>query len=167
MLKEDKAEVMRLLLEQLETERRLVEMYKETSPLISSKSAEWLLFMLQMDSRKHIAVFSLAIDILEGLSIESTDRQEITVGLEKHLDLEKDSIERAKKLKANRLVKENSGLSRLLETWADEERHHHAILQRLKDEKYVRVDAFEAYIQFRRTAFEQLNNEIKKLLRKL
>ena len=166
MSEKEKIEALRLLNEQLATERSLIRIYEETQDLIMSEPAKWILHMLHMDSRKHVAIFNLAIEIMEGRRIGSPTRQELSVGLKRHMELEKESVERAKKLQRNNHVKENSGLSRLLETWADEERHHHAILQRLKDEKYVRVDAFEAYTQFRRTAFEQLNNEIKKLLRK-
>jgi len=35
----------------------------------------WLLYMLQMDSWKHIAIFNLAIEILEGRGIGEPDRQ--------------------------------------------------------------------------------------------
>ena len=141
-----------------------MEMYEETSDLILSEPARWLLHMLQMDSRKHIAIFNVAIEILEGRRIEEPDRQEMSVGLEKHLELEKKSLERASEIRGNRFVKENSGLSRLMEIWSDDERHHHRTLQRLRDERYTRMNALDAYTEYRRTAFEQLANEIKKLV---
>ncbi len=155
---------MNLLNQQLQTERQLVEMYEETAPLILSEPAKWLLHILQMDSRKHIAIFDMAIKILEGQSIGADDRQEITVGLEKHLKLEVESIERSKEIRRNRWVKENSGLSRLMETWANDERRHVKTLQRLRDERFTRMDAFDAYTEYRRTAFKELADEIKKLV---
>ena len=79
-----------------------------------SEPAKWLLHILQMDSRKHIAIFEMAIKILEGQRIGDEDRQEITVGLVKHLEQERESIERAKEIRANLWVNENSGLSRLM-----------------------------------------------------
>jgi hypothetical protein len=163
MSEEDRAEALRLLDEQLQTEKRLVKMYEETSDLILSETARWLLHMFQMDSRKHIAIFNLAIEILEGQRIGEPDSREISVGLEKHLELEKESIERSKKILTNHFVRENSGLSRLLETWSDDEKLHHKTLQRLRDERFTRMNAFDAYTDYRRTAFEQLANEIKKL----
>ena len=164
MSDEEKSKVLSLLQHQLETEKQLVKMYEETSPLISSESAAWFLYMLQMDSRKHIAIFELAIDILEGSKIGYPTRQEISVGLEKHMALEEESMKRAKEIMGNRYIKENSGLSRLLETWADDERHHHRTLQRLRDEKFTQVNAIDAYTQYRRAAFQQLSNELKKLV---
>jgi len=158
-----KSEALNLLNEQLQTEKKLVKMYEETSDLIMSKPAKWLLHILQMDSRKHIAIFDMAIEIMEGRRIGEEDRQEITVGLEKHLELERESIERSKKIRSNRWVKENSGLSRLMETWSADERRHVRTLQQLRDERFTRMDAFDAYTEYRRTAFEQLGNEIKKL----
>ncbi len=163
MSEHEKTEAMNLLNQQLQTEIELVELYEETAPLIMSEPAKWLLHILQMDSRKHIAIFDMAIKILEGQRIGDEDRQEITVGLEKHLKLEAESIERSKKIRANRWVKENSGLSRLMETWSSDERRHVKTLQRLRDERFTRMDAFDAYTQYRRTAFEQLANEIKRL----
>ena len=112
--------------------------------------------MLQMDSRKHIAIFNLAIEILEGQRIGEPDRQEISVGFGKHLELKKESIERSRKIRGNRFVKENSGLGRLLETWSDDERLHQKTLLRLRDERFTRMNAFDAYTEYRRTAFEQL-----------
>ena len=110
--------------------------------------------MLQMDSRKHIAIFNLVIEILKGRRIGEPDRQEISMGFGKHLEHEKESIDRTRKIWGNRFVKENSGLSRLLETYSDDERLHHKTLQRLKDERFNRMNAFDAYTEYRRTAFE-------------
>ena len=163
MSEHEKTEAMNLLNQQLQTEKKLVEMYEETAPLIQSEPARWLLHILQMDSRKHIAIFDMAVKILEGQRIGDEDRQEITVGLEKHLELEAESIERSKKIRANRWVKENSGLSRLMETWSSDERRHVNTLQRLRDERFTRMDAFDAYTEYRRTAFKELADEIKKL----
>ena len=163
MSEQEKTEAMNLLNQQLKTEKKLVEMYEETAPLIMSEPARWLLHILQMDSRKHIAIFDMAVKILEGQRIGEDDRQEITVGLEKHLELEAESIERSKKIRANRWVKENSGLSRLMETWSSDERRHVKTLQRLRDERFTRMDAFDAYTEYRRTAFKELADEIKKL----
>ena len=36
-------------------------------------------------------------------------------------------------------------------------------LQRLRDERFTRMDAFDAYTEYRRTAFKELADEIKKL----
>ncbi len=105
MSEQEKSEALSLLNEQLQTEKKLVEMYEETSDLIMSEPAKWLLYMLQMDSRKHIAIFDMAIELMEGRRIGEEDRQEISVGLKKHLKLEKESIERSKKIRNNRLVK--------------------------------------------------------------
>ena len=163
LLEHEKSEALNLLNEQLQTEKKLVEMYEESSGLIMSEPAKWLLHLLQMDSRKHIIIFDMAIEIMEGRRIGEEDRQEITVGLEKHLKLERESIERSKEIRGNRWVKENSGLSRLMETWSADERRHVRTLQQLRDERFTRMDAFDAYTEYRRTAFEQLANEIKKL----
>ena len=159
----EKTEAMNLLHQQLQTERELVELYEETAPLIMSEPAKWLLYILQMDSRKHIAIFDMAIKILDGQRIGDDDRQEITVGLEKHLELERESIKRSRKIRANLWVKENAGLSRLMETWSSDERRHVKTLERLRDERFTRMDAFDAYTEYRRTAFKELADEIKRL----
>ena len=159
----EKTEAMNLLHQQLQTERELVELYEETAPLIMSEPAKWLLHILQMDSRKHIAIFDMAIKILDGQRIGDDDRQEITVGLKKHLELERESIKRSREIRANLWVKENAGLSRLMETWSSDERRHVKTLERLRDERFTRMDAFDAYTEYRRTAFKELADEIKRL----
>jgi hypothetical protein len=116
-----------------------------------------------MDSRKHIAIFDMAIKILDGQRIGDDDRQEITVGLEKHLELESESIKRSREISANLWVKENAGLSRLMETWSSDERRHVKTLERLRDERFTRINAFDAYTEYRRTAFKELADEIKRL----
>ena len=159
----EKTEVMNLLHQQLQTEKKLVEMYEEISPLILSEPAKWLLHILQMDSRKHIAIFDMAIKVLDGQRIGDDDRQEITVGLEKHLELERESIKRSREIRANLWVKENSGLSRLMEAWSSDERRHVKTLERLRDERFTRMDTFDAYTEYRRTVFKELADEIKRL----
>ena len=72
-------------------------------------------------------------------------------------------IDRSKKILGNPFAGENSGLSRPLETWSDDERLHYRTLQWLRDERFTRMDAFDAYTEYRRTAFERLANGIKKL----
>jgi rubrerythrin len=159
----EKIEAMNLLHQQLQTERELVELYEETAPLIVSEPAKWLLHILQMDSRKHIAIFEMAIKILDGQRIGDDDRQQITVGLEKHLELERESINRSRVIRANLWVKENAGLSRLMETWSSDERRHVKTLERLRDDRFTRMNAFDAYTEYRRTAFKELADEIKRL----
>lgn len=53
---------------------------------------------------------------MEGQRIGEPDRQEISVGLGKRLELENESIERSRKILSKRFVKENNGLGGLLET---------------------------------------------------
>jgi len=40
---------------------------------------------------------------------------------------------------------------------------HHRTLRRLRDERYTRMDAVNAYAEYRMTVFERLVDEIKKL----
>lgn len=164
MPEDDKTEALRLLEEQLETERKLIEIYEETRPLATSEAAGWLLHMLQMDSRKHIAALTLAVEILQGRRVGYPTRQETAIGLKRHMELEAHSMERARKLRANPLIRENPGLSRLIASWSDDESRHHKALQRLKDEKYAPMDPLDAYTQYRRDALSYLANEIKRLL---
>ncbi len=163
MSMEEKAEALNLMKEQLETEERLVELYKKTAKLIVGEPARWLLHMLKMDSRKHVEIFRMAIEILEGREVSREDRIEIATGLKKHLELEKSSVERGEKLMRNPWVRDNSGLSRLMEAWSGDEREHHRSLQRLKEEGFMRENALDAYTNYRRNAFEMLRRELANL----
>ncbi len=163
MSEKEKAKALRLMGDQLKTEEQLVELYETTAGFIVGEPARWLLHMLQMDSRKHIEIFRMTIEILEGREVSVEDRMEISTGLKKHMELEKASIERGEELKRNPWVRDNSGLSRLLETWSRDEREHHRALQRLRDEGFTREDALDAYTNYRRNAFEMLRRELASL----
>lgn len=159
----ERGEALGTMREQLKTEEQLVDLYEKTSDLVIGEPARWLLHMLQMDSRKHVEIFRMAIEMLEGRTMKMEDRREVAVGLAKHMELEKASVERAEKLRRNPWVRENSGLSRLLETWSEDEREHHRTLQRLRDERFERQNILDAYTNYRRTAFERLREELTSL----
>jgi rubrerythrin len=163
MSEKEKAKALGLMGDQLKTEEQLVELYEKTAGLIVGEPARWLLHMLQMDSRKHIEIFRMAIEILEGREVSGEDRMEIATGLKKHMELEKASIERGEELRRNPWVRDNSGLSRLLEVWSRDEMEHHRSLQRLKDDGFTRENALDAYTNYRRNAFEMLRRELANL----
>lgn len=166
MSEKERIEALSLMGEQLETEEQLVELYEKTADLIIGEPARWLLHMLQMDSMKHKEIFKMAVKVLEGREISREDRLEVAIGLKKHIELEKASLERAERLKRNPWIRDNSGLSRLLETWSMDEREHHKALQRLRDEQFRRQDALDAYTSYRRNAFEKLRRELAGLIGK-
>lgn len=163
MSEKEKSEALNLMRRQLETEEQLVELYEKTADIIIGEPARWLLHMFQMDSRKHIEVFRMAIEVLEGREVSGEDRMEIATGLKKHMELERASIERGEELKGNPWVRENSGLSRLMEAWSRDEREHHRSLQRFKDEGFTRENVLDAYTNYRRNAFEMLRRELTSL----
>ncbi len=106
---------------------------------------------------------TVRIKMREGREVSGEDRMEIATGLKKHMELEKASIERGEELRRNPWVRDNSGLSRLLEAWSRDEREHHRSLQRLKDEGFTKKNSLDAYTNYRRSAFEMLRRELASL----
>ena len=149
---------------QIVTEKRLVELYEETSELIISDPARWLLKMLQLDSRKHIEIISMAIKILEGEKLGQEYRQEVSIGLDKHLQLENISLEKARDLMKSPLIKENLGLSRLLNLWMEDEKDHHNAINALKRENFTRENLIYAYMRYRMRAWESVKDELSDLI---
>ena len=162
--KKTKDSIISELESQIETEKRLVELYEETSELIISDPARWLLKMLQLDSRKHIEIIGMAIKILEGEKLSQESRQEVSIGLDKHLQMEKISLEKAKVLMKSPMIKENPGLSRLLNLWMEDEKEHHNAISELKRENFTRENLIDAYTRYRRIAWENVRDELSDLI---
>jgi len=156
----EKDEAVRLLEEQLETERQLVDLYEETSEYIIDERARHLLRSLKLDSSKHVDILQVVIDLLRGKKVTSDDRIELKVGVEHHMKLERDSIERAQKLKANPWIRDSEGLSRLVRRWEEDERAHHGLLKDLVTDKFTLQRLFDAFTNYRETTRRKLRREL-------
>ncbi|UCD44616.1 MAG: hypothetical protein JSV27_10950 [Candidatus Bathyarchaeota archaeon] len=103
----EKEEVLGLLREQLKVEGQLIALYNETVPTIGNRPVRHLVDMIALDSRKHVSICQAAIDILEGEEVLSDDKPPLHEGIERHLELEEGSTERANKILGNVWIREN------------------------------------------------------------
>lgn len=165
-LEREKDEAIALLISQIEVEEQLVELYDETADLIVSVQVRRLLHSIQLDSKKHIEICKTAIELLGGEDFGREDRTELSVGLERHMELERASLERASLLSRNPWIRDNEGLKRLIGRWMEEEGEHHRTLQRLSTERFRREILTDALTGYRSIAIEKLRRELGGLRKK-
>jgi len=144
-----KDEVLDLLRKQLEIEGELVTLYGKTLSDIESSPVRHLLHMIELDSRKHIDICLTAIEVLQGEDILKSEKTELTEGLQRHIALEKDSIERANKILKNIWVRENKGLNELIRKLRNDEKEHHKALKNLAKKEFFQVAYGDLYGIFR------------------
>ena len=137
----EKKEAIELLRKQMKIEAECIRHYNDTALEIQSKPARHLLNMLQQDSRKHVEICRVAIDMLQGEEdILEPEKEEIRESLRHHIELEKDSVELGNKLLKNTWIKESKGLRELIKRFRDDEKRHHNALKKLVDKPFYRID---------------------------
>jgi rubrerythrin len=138
-----------LLKKQIEVERTLIRLYGKTHESLKSPAVKHLLHSIQLDSIKHIGICETAIEILSGEEIALEEKRQMSQELSRHLELEKDSIKRVKKIVGITLVKENQGVKRLMDGLSDDEKRHHKMLMQLISKPFYRIDPNDWVYMFR------------------
>jgi rubrerythrin len=133
----------RFLRARANVEKELIADYKKSEVEIKSKAVKHLLTMHNLDSQKHLYLLQTVIDVLEGNDILSEEKEELIEGLKHHMEIEKESIDRANKILKNVWIRETKGLNDLMKRLRDDEREHHKALQKLSTKFFFRQDPFE------------------------
>jgi rubrerythrin len=136
----ERKEAVKLLREQILIEGKLVGLYERTAGEISKKPVRHLLHMINMDSRKHIDICQTALEILEGDDVLREEKAELLAGMEEHMRLEEESIERSNKILRNIWIRENKALTDLIRSMRDDEKRHHQALKRLSRKTFFRLE---------------------------
>ncbi len=136
----EKEEAIDLLKKQMVVEGKLINLYEETVGSIQSRPVKHLLRMITLDSRKHVDICQVAIEVLQGEDVLSEEKDELIKGLQRHIELEKESVDRAKKILKNTWIRENKGLSELIKKLRDDEKKHHKALKKLTGKAFFRLD---------------------------
>lgn len=139
----EREDVIDLLGKQVKVERKLVSLYEETEGDIKSSAVKHLLHMIQLDSKKHIDICQLVIKVLTGEDVLKEEKEELMKGLQKHIKLEKEALDRSKKILANVWIRQNKGLRELINTWRKDEREHHKVLKKLAGKTFFRISDFD------------------------
>ncbi|MCJ7634023.1 ferritin-like domain-containing protein [Candidatus Bathyarchaeota archaeon] len=134
--KKEREELVSLLRQQMAVESECISLYSETSKEVVSSSVKHLFHMIQLDSIKHMDVCQLIIDVLQGEDVLKKEKEEIINGLQRHLDLEKDSLNTAKKIEHKYLIRNTEGLKELVKKWKNDEKEHHNALRKLANKTF-------------------------------
>lgn len=77
------------------------------------------------------------------------EKKELIKELQRHIELEKESIDRANKTLKNILIRENKGLCGLIKMLRKDEKEHHKTLKKLVGKEYFRIAYGDLYGLFR------------------
>lgn len=139
--RKEREQALEILKEQIRVEGELIGLYEQTLNEIDNKLIQHMFRMIRTDSMKHIEMLQSAQEIIRGQDILIEDRKDLKANLEKHLELEKASIEKGDQLLHYRWVRRKKGLYALIESWRNEETRHHNFLKELSEKPYVSLDS--------------------------
>jgi rubrerythrin len=133
----EKEEVVTLLEEQLAAEAELINLFDETKNAVQSLFVRNLLHMMQLDSMKHLELCKSAISIIRGEDVYKPERDDMRAGLQRHLQLEGESVKRANQILQYEWLRETEGLKALIEILRNDERKHHKALQDMAKKRFL------------------------------
>jgi len=137
----ERKDALDLLRKQLKVESEAIHLLEETEGEIQSSAVKHMLYTIVLDARKHIDICQTAIEVLEGQDVLRAEKAEILKGLQRHVELEKESIDTANKLLRNVWIRETSGLNELIKRLRDDEEEHHKTLKKLAESTFFRIDS--------------------------
>lgn len=156
----EKEEIIDILEKQVEQEHILVSLYEETEKDIKSSAVRHLLHMIQLDSKKHVDICQLVIDVLRGEEVLKEEKEDLKKGLQRHIQLEKAAIEKANKILKNVWIRESEGLNELVKKWRNDEKEHHKALKKLAEKPFIRISERDFFAAFKTT--EELEERYRK-----
>jgi len=151
----ERQEIIGLLREQMKVEGRLVGLYENSAKEIESPPVRHILHMINLDSRKHIDICQIAIEILQGTDVFKEHKEDLLKGLKEHMELEEDSVKRANKLLRSTLISENQALKALIEKLRDDEKRHHNALKKLSEKPFFQINPNDFTVIFQGVDFAE------------
>lgn len=160
----ERREALDLLRKQMAVEGQLIRLYEETEGQIESGAVRHVLHMVQLDSRKHIDILQLVIDVLQGEDVLKRERDEVINGLRRHVELEKEALDSANRLLDNIWIRETKGLEELVKKWRNDEKEHVRMLNEIMVRPFFRLGSHDLTTSLRTT--EELEERYVKYERK-
>jgi len=151
----ERQKIIDLLREQMKIEGRLVALYENSAKELTSTPVRHLFHMINLDSRKHIDICQIAIEILQGTDVFKEHKEDLLKGLKEHMELEEDSVKRANKLLRSTLISENQALKALIEKLRDDEKRHHNALKKLSEKPFFQIDPGDFTVIFQGEDFAE------------
>jgi hypothetical protein len=147
--REEREESKKMLEHQIGIEGELIALYEKTAGEVMNKVVQHMLRMIRHDSQKHIMLLGVVIDFLNGEEVYMKDKLSLADSLKRHLELEKESIQRGEKILNQSWLRDRKGYRAIVESWVEDEKRHHKLLKELSDKPYVPIssDYFAAVFQ--------------------
>jgi len=118
-------ELEKLLKDQMALEKRTAEVLSSTAQKAKNSVVRLFIDRLVLDSLKHADMLQALIDLNAGTLVTVVDKEDMKTSLEKHVEQEKDMLNRLEKI-LERV--EDPKAKSLLKQIAEDERRHHRIL---------------------------------------
>jgi len=118
-------ELEKLLRDQMALEKTTAEALSSTAQKAKNSVVRLFIDRLVLDSLKHADMLQALIDLNAGTLVTVVDREDMKTSLEKHVEQEKDMLNRLEKI-LERV--EDPKAKSLLKQIAEDERRHHRIL---------------------------------------
>jgi rubrerythrin len=149
----ERKEASQVLRNQITIEGELIGLYEKTINEIANKAIQQMLRVIRQDSQKHITMLQAADDLINGQEVYTQDRKGLADSLKKHLELEKESIEKGDKLLHYKWLQDKKGLKTIIESWRDDEKRHHKFLKELSDKPFIPISSDDFASVFRDEEF--------------
>jgi len=156
-----KDEVIGLIKRQMKVEGELVALYERTADYIISSPVKHLLHTIQLDSMKHIDICQTITEALQGDAMARDEKEELVIGLERHLRLEKESIDRLNRIAKNAWIRATPGLRELVKKFLNDEKEHHTTLKKLAGKRFYREDPLDLFTAYRAQTRKRLWRELR------
>ena len=149
----DREEAKKVLRDQLLIEGELIGLYEKTVNEIPSVLVQQMLRMIRHDSQKHIMMLNVLVDFLDGKEVFMHDRKGLAESLKRHLELEKESIQKGVTLLKQAWLSDRKGYRTIIESWVEDEKRHHKFLKELSDKPFTPISSDDFASAFRDEEF--------------
>jgi rubrerythrin len=149
----EREEARKILRDQIMIEGELIGLYEKSVQEIPNVLVQQMLRLIRHDSQKHVMMLGVVLDFLEGKEVFMQDRVGLADSLKRHLELEKESIQKGELLLKQGWLRDRKGYRTIIESWVEDEKKHHRVLKDLSDKPYTPINSDDFSAAFRDEAF--------------
>ena len=149
----DREEAKKGLRDQILIEGELISLYEKTANEVPNVIVQQMLRMIKHDSQKHVMMLNLVVDFLDGKEVFMQDKKGLADTLKRHLELEKESIQKGEHLLKQAWLQDRKGYKAIIESWVEDEKRHHKFLKELSDKPFTPISSDDFALAFKDEEF--------------
>jgi len=98
-------------------------------------------------------MLNLVVDFLDGKEVFMQDKKGLADTLKRHLELEKESIQKGEHLLKQAWLQDRKGYKAIIESWVEDEKRHHKFLKELSDKPFTPISSDDFALAFKDEEF--------------